>query len=85
MTFIIGLCMGYNPYYSCFGYQNMEKKWGENHHFWSFPKTCAGTGQPVQVQVGFWSFLANLYRYRLDLYRYSLGSGRFWPTCTGTG
>ena len=20
-----------------------------------------------------------------DLYRYNLGSGRFWPTCTGTG
>ena len=20
-----------------------------------------------------------------DMYRYMLGSGRFWPTCTGTG
>ena len=27
----------------------------------------------------------DLYWYRLDLYLYSLGSGRFWPTCTGTG
>ena len=58
---------------------------GENYHLWSFSKTCTGTGQPVPVQFGFWSFLANLYRYMLELYRYSLGSGRFWPTYTGTG
>ena len=32
----------------------------------------------------FWAFLGDLYRYTLDLYWYSLGSGRFWPTCTGT-
>ena len=33
----------------------------------------------------FWAFSGDLYWYTLDLYRYSLGSGRFWPTCTGTG
>ena len=27
----------------------------------------------------------DFYRYRSELYRYSLGSGRFWPTCIGTG
>ena len=26
----------------------------------------------------------DMYRYTLNLYRYTLGSGRFWPTCTGT-
>ena len=33
----------------------------------------------------FWAFFGDMYRYTLNLYRYSLGSGRFWPTCTGTG
>ena len=33
----------------------------------------------------FWAFFGDLYRYTLNLYRYSLGSGRFWPICTGTG
>ena len=33
----------------------------------------------------FGAFSGDLYRYTLDLYRYSLGSGHFWPTCTGTG
>ena len=33
----------------------------------------------------FMVILEDLYRYRLELYRYSLGYGRFWPTCTGTG
>ena len=27
----------------------------------------------------------DMYLYTLNLYRYMLGSGRFWPTCTGTG
>ena len=33
----------------------------------------------------FWEFSGNLYRYTLNLYWYSLGSGYFGPTCTGTG
>ena len=27
----------------------------------------------------------DMYRYTLNLYRYILGSCRFWPTCTGIG
>ena len=27
----------------------------------------------------------DLYRYNSELYQYSLGSGRFWTTCTGIG
>ena len=33
----------------------------------------------------FLAFFGDLYRYTLNLYRYSLGSGHFWPTCTGIG
>ena len=32
-----------------------------------------------------WAFFGDMYRYTLNLYWYMLGSGRFWPTCTGTG
>ena len=32
-----------------------------------------------------WAFFGDMCRYTLNLYRYMLGSGRFWPTCTGTG
>ena len=32
----------------------------------------------------FWAIFGDMYRYTLNLYRYMLGSGRFWPTCTGT-
>ena len=32
-----------------------------------------------------WAIFDDMYRYTLNLYRYILGSGRFWPTCTGTG
>ena len=32
----------------------------------------------------FWAFSGDLYQYTLNLYRYNLGSGRFWPTYTGT-
>ena len=32
----------------------------------------------------FWAFFGDLYWYTLNLYRYSLGSGHFGPTCTGT-
>ena len=33
----------------------------------------------------FWAFFGDMYRYTLNLYRYMLGSGHFWPTCTGIG
>ena len=33
----------------------------------------------------FMVILEDLYRYRTEWYRYSLGSRRFWLTCTGTG
>ena len=32
----------------------------------------------------FWAFFGDMYRYTLNLYRYMLGFGCFWPTCTGT-
>ena len=33
----------------------------------------------------FWEFFGDMYLYTLNMYRYSLGSGHFGPTCTGTG
>ena len=32
----------------------------------------------------FWEFSGEVYRYTLSLYWYTLGSGHFWPMCTGT-
>ena len=32
----------------------------------------------------FWAFPSDLYRYKLNLYRYNFGSGHFWPSSTGT-
>ena len=31
-----------------------------------------------------WAFPGDVYRYTLNMYRYTLGSGHFWPRCTGT-
>ena len=33
----------------------------------------------------FWAIFSDMYRYTLNMYRYSLCSGHFWPTCTNTG
>ena len=33
----------------------------------------------------FWAIFDDMYRYTLNMYRYSLGYGHFWPTCTDTG
>ena len=32
-----------------------------------------------------WEFFGDMYLYTLNMYQYSLGSGHFGPTCTGTG
>ena len=32
----------------------------------------------------FWAFPGDVYRYTLNMYRYTLCSGHFWPMCTGT-
>ena len=32
----------------------------------------------------FWAIFGDMYRYTLNLYQYTLGSGHFWPRCTGT-
>ena len=32
----------------------------------------------------FWAIFGDMYWYTLNLYRYTLGSGHFWPRCTGT-
>ena len=32
----------------------------------------------------FWSIFGDVYRYTLNMYRYTLCSGLFWPMCTGT-
>ena len=31
-----------------------------------------------------WALFGDMYRYTLNMYQYMLGSGHFWPTCTGT-
>ena len=40
------------------------EKWEENTQIGHF-------GCHVPVQFRYWSFLANLYRYKLDMYRYN--------------
>ena len=32
----------------------------------------------------FWPLSGDVYRYTLNMYRYTLCSGHFWPMCTGT-
>ena len=32
----------------------------------------------------FWAFPGDVYRYTLNMYRYTLCYGHFWPMCTGT-
>ena len=32
----------------------------------------------------FWAFPGDVFRYTLNMYRYTLCSGHFWPMCTGT-
>ena len=32
----------------------------------------------------FWAIFGDMYRYTLNMYRYSLVSGQIWLTCTGT-
>ena len=31
-----------------------------------------------------WALFGDMYQYTLNMYRYMLGSGHFWPTCIGT-
>ena len=32
----------------------------------------------------FWAIFSDVYQYTLNMYRYTLCSGQFWPMCTGT-
>ena len=32
----------------------------------------------------FWAIFGDVYRYTLNMYRYTLCSGHFWLMCTGT-
>ena len=47
-------------------------KMGENHHFWSFPKTCTGTEQSGTGTVWVLVDFDQPYRYRSELYQYTL-------------
>ena len=38
----------------------------------------------MEEQQTIWALFGDMYRYTLNMYRYMLGSGHFWPTCTGT-
>ena len=31
-----------------------------------------------------WAIFGDVYRYSLNMYRYTFCSGHFWPMCTGT-
>ena len=46
-----------------------------------YGRKCMKNGRKYTL----WEIFSDMYWYTLNLYRYSLGSGRFWPTCTGTG
>ena len=48
----------------------MEK--GEKIHIPGIPGACVPVQlELVPVHLVFWSFLANMYRYKLDMYRYN--------------
>ena len=36
-------------------------------------------------KIHIWAFFGDMYWYTLNMYRYSLGSDHFGPTCTGIG
>ena len=46
---------------------------------------CVAKYGKMGEKYPFWVFFSDMYRYTLNLYWYMLGSGHFWPTCTGTG
>ena len=52
---------------------------------WSIGLIWVSTYEKIGEKHIFWAIFGDMYRYTLNLYQYSLGSGRFWPTCTGTG
>ena len=49
----------------------MHEKKGENTHSGHFRLYVPVQFELVPVQLRFWSFLANLYRHMLDMYRYN--------------
>ena len=51
--------------------RKVNEKWNITHILGIFGGPIPVHLGPVPVQFGFWSFLANLYWYRLDLYRYT--------------
>ena len=49
----------------------MHEKWVKTHILGTFRRLVSVQFEFVPVQLWFWSFLTNLYRYKLDLYRYN--------------
>ena len=58
------------------GIKHMEKR-EENTILGTFRRLVPVQVELIPVHFAFWSFLANLYRYKLELYRYNL----FWFSC----
>ena len=49
----------------------VHEKWEKTHILGTFRRLVPVQFELVPVHNVFWSFLANLYRYKLDMYRYN--------------
>ena len=53
-------------------WKKVHEKWEKIHILGNFRRHVPVHPEPVPVHLGFRSFLANMYRYRSDMYRYTL-------------
>ena len=52
---------------------------------WSIELVWGGKLWKNGRKIHILDILRDMYRYTLNMYRYILVYGHFWPTCTGTG
>ena len=53
-------------------WKKVHEKWEKIHILGNFRLHVPVHPKHVPVQFGFWSFFATMYRYRSDMYRYTL-------------
>ena len=52
---------------------------------WSIGLIWVSTYGKMREKHTLWAIFDDMYRYTLNMYRYSFVYGQIWPTCTGTG
>ena len=53
-------------------WKKVHEKWEKIHILGNFRGHVPVHPEPVLVHVGFWSFLANMFWYKSDMYQYTL-------------